>query len=70
MWLVLSNFSQFHQLLIENQVGVMTLEVLDLEIKRTEHRIKVILPLIDVTHTMYNSRACDWLAFSFPQQLG
>lgn len=43
VWLVLSNFSQFHQLLIENQVGVLTLEVLDLEIKRTEHRIQVIL---------------------------
>ena len=41
VWLVLSNFSQFHQLLVDNQVGVSTLEVLDLEIKRTEHRIKV-----------------------------
>ena len=41
VWLVLSNFSQFHQLLIENQVGVLTMEVLDLEIKRTEHRVKV-----------------------------
>lgn len=41
VWLVLSNFSQFHQLLVENQVGVLTIEVLDLEIKRTEHRVKV-----------------------------
>ena len=41
IWLVLSNFSQFHQLLIENQVGVLTMEILDLEIKRTEHRMKV-----------------------------
>lgn len=41
VWLVLSNFSQFHQLLIENQVGVQTLEIMDLEIKRTEHRVKV-----------------------------
>ena len=41
VWLVLSNFSQFHQLLIENQVGVLTMEILDLEIKRTEHRMKV-----------------------------
>ena len=41
VWLVLSNFSQFHQLLIDNQVGVLTLEVLDLEIRRTEHRVLV-----------------------------
>ena len=41
VWLVLSNFSQFHQLLVENQVGVLTMEVVDLEIKRTEHRVKV-----------------------------
>ncbi|KAL0039405.1 hypothetical protein WJX79_006988 [Trebouxia sp. C0005] len=40
MWLVLSNFSQFHQLLVENQVGVLTIDILDLEIKRTEHRVK------------------------------
>jgi len=37
----LSNFSQFHQLLVENQVGVLTIDILDLEIKRTEHRVKV-----------------------------
>jgi len=41
VWLVLSNFSQFHQLLVENQVGVLTIDILDLEIKRTEHRVKV-----------------------------
>ena len=41
VWLVLSNFSQFHQLLVDNQVGVLTMEVVDLEIKRTEHRVKV-----------------------------
>ncbi|KAL3149688.1 Adenylyl-sulfate kinase (APS kinase) [Trebouxia sp. C0009 RCD-2024] len=40
VWLVLSNFSQFHQLLVENQVGVLTIDILDLEIKRTEHRVK------------------------------
>ena len=46
VWLVLSNFSQFHRLLIENQVGVLTMEILDLEIKRTEHRVKVTSVLV------------------------
>ena len=46
VWLVLSNFSQFHQLLIENQVGVLAIHILDLEIKRTEHRVKVLCLLV------------------------
>uniref|UniRef100_A0A7S0RCX9 Kinesin-associated protein n=1 Tax=Chlamydomonas leiostraca TaxID=1034604 RepID=A0A7S0RCX9_9CHLO len=33
-----SNFSQFHQVIMDNQVGALTMDLIDLEIKRTEHR--------------------------------
>lgn len=34
----ISNFSQFHQIIMDNQVGALTMDLIDLEIKRTEHR--------------------------------
>lgn len=34
----ISNFSQFHQIIMDNQVGALTMDLVDLEIKRTEHR--------------------------------
>ncbi|KAG1668473.1 hypothetical protein FOA52_005246 [Chlamydomonas sp. UWO 241] len=34
----ISNFSQFHGLIMDNQVGALTMDLIDLEIKRTEHR--------------------------------
>ncbi|GLC39950.1 Adenylyl-sulfate kinase (APS kinase), partial [Pleodorina starrii] len=33
-----SNFTQFHGLIMQNQVGALTMDLIDLEIKRTEHR--------------------------------
>ncbi|GIL78094.1 hypothetical protein Vretimale_7500 [Volvox reticuliferus] len=33
-----SNFTQFHGLIMQNQVGALTMDLVDLEIKRTEHR--------------------------------
>jgi len=34
----ISNFSQFHPLVMDNQIGALTMDLIDLEIKRTEHR--------------------------------
>ena len=34
-----SNFSQFHQVILENQMGDMTMRIIDLEVKRSEDRI-------------------------------
>mmetsp|Transcript_6170 Transcript_6170/g.13429 ORF Transcript_6170/g.13429 Transcript_6170/m.13429 type:complete len:806 (-) Transcript_6170:755-3172(-) len=34
----ISNFSQFHQIIMDNQIGALTMDLIDLEIKRTEHR--------------------------------
>lgn len=33
-----SNFSQFHHLILDNQIGALTMDLIDLETKRTEHR--------------------------------
>ncbi|EFJ41855.1 hypothetical protein VOLCADRAFT_77409 [Volvox carteri f. nagariensis] len=33
-----SNFTQFHGVIMQNQVGALTMDLIDLEIKRTEHR--------------------------------
>mmetsp|Transcript_8017 Transcript_8017/g.22989 ORF Transcript_8017/g.22989 Transcript_8017/m.22989 type:complete len:794 (-) Transcript_8017:446-2827(-) len=34
----LSNFSQFHPLIMEQQMGALTMDIIDLEVKRSEHR--------------------------------
>jgi len=34
----ISNFSQFHQIIMDNQMGALTMDLIELEIKRTEHR--------------------------------
>ncbi|GAX77716.1 hypothetical protein CEUSTIGMA_g5159.t1 [Chlamydomonas eustigma] len=34
----ISNFSQFHPVIMDNQIGALTMDLIDLEIKRTEHR--------------------------------
>mmetsp|Transcript_18844 Transcript_18844/g.45016 ORF Transcript_18844/g.45016 Transcript_18844/m.45016 type:complete len:791 (+) Transcript_18844:200-2572(+) len=34
----LSNFSQFHPMIMEQQMGAMTMDIIDLEVKRAEHR--------------------------------
>jgi len=34
----LSNFSQFHPLIMEQQIGALTMDIIDLEVKRAEHR--------------------------------
>lgn len=34
----ISNFTQFHGLIMDNQIGALTMDLIDLEIKRTEHR--------------------------------
>lgn len=31
---------QFHSLIIENQIGALTMDIIELEIKRTDHRTK------------------------------
>ena len=41
VFFALSNFSQAHQLLVDNQVGAVTLEVIDLELQRADHREEV-----------------------------
>ena len=41
VFFALSNFSQAHQLLLDNQVGAVTLEVIDLELQRADHREEV-----------------------------
>eukprot|EP00201_Polytomella_parva_P001957 CAMPEP_0175087588 /NCGR_PEP_ID=MMETSP0052_2-20121109/29914_1 /TAXON_ID=51329 ORGANISM="Polytomella parva, Strain SAG 63-3" /NCGR_SAMPLE_ID=MMETSP0052_2 /ASSEMBLY_ACC=CAM_ASM_000194 /LENGTH=860 /DNA_ID=CAMNT_0016359951 /DNA_START=75 /DNA_END=2653 /DNA_ORIENTATION=- len=35
----ISNFTQFHGLIMANQIGALTMDLVDLEIKRTEHRV-------------------------------
>jgi hypothetical protein len=34
----ISNFTQLHALLLDAQVGALTMDIIDLETKRTEHR--------------------------------
>ena len=41
VFFALSNFSQAHQLLLDNQVGAVTLELIDLELQRADHREEV-----------------------------
>ena len=36
MFFAFSNFSQFHQVILENQMGDMTMRLIDLEVKRHE----------------------------------
>ena len=36
----LSNFSQFHPLIMEQQMGAKTVDIIDLEVKRADHRAK------------------------------
>lgn len=37
----LSSFSQFHPLILEQQIGALTMDLVDLELKRADHREKV-----------------------------
>ena len=38
VFFALSNFSQFHEVVIEHQIGDLTMRIVDLELKRTENR--------------------------------
>lgn len=37
-----SNFSQFHKVILENQMGDMTMRIIDLEVKRAEDRVSAL----------------------------
>ena len=40
VFLAISHYSQFHEIIKEHQIGALMMDIISLEVKRSEHRIR------------------------------